>query len=108
MEEAIYDFFEMIYTNFIQPIINSFDIFVKLHSKLLEQFFDIIFNWLFNIFRETPYKYFYDGAGLKFIEDIILYAILIISIILIYKVIKAIFKPIFKLLNVGGDTKWRR
>lgn len=108
METAIYDFFEMVYTNFIQPIINSFDKFVKLHSKLLGQFFDTLFNWFFNIFRETPYKYFYDGDGLKFIEDIILYVILIISIILIYKVIKAIFKPIFRLFNIGGDTKWRR
>lgn len=108
METAIYDFFEMVYINFIQPIINSFDKLVKLHSKLLGQFFDTLFNWFFNIGRETPYKYFYDGDGLKFAEDIIFYIILIISIILIYRVIKSIFKPIFKLLNAGGDTKWRR
>lgn len=108
MQEAIYNFFNLVYEEFIGPIIMGLEIFINDHSYMLGEFFKTLFNWLFNIGRDTPIEYFNDTTSIYFLYDLIIYSLLIIVIILIIKVIKAIFNPIFKLLNIGGDIKWRR
>lgn len=110
MENAIYDFFQMVWNEFLYPFINSFFGFISDTFNADTNFFKIFFNWLFNIGRETPFDFFANSdynAG-YFSEDLFEMIFLIISIILIFKLIKIIFKPIFKLFNVGGDIKWRR
>lgn len=109
MEEAILNFFNMVYDEFINPLISAFDTFISDYSLLLGDFFSIFLNWFFNIGRETPIEFFKNpGDAQAFIEDLLRYILLFIAIYLIIKVIKFIFKPIFKLLNVGSDIKWRR
>lgn len=108
MQEAIYNFFDLIYEELIGPIIMAIELFINDHSYMLGDFFKNLFNWLFNIGRDTPIEYFNDSTAINFLYDLIIYSLLIIAIILIIKVITAIFKPIFKLLNIGSDTKWRR
>lgn len=108
MEQAISNFFNMVYEQFIQPFQLALDTLITNQGYKLQQWFDIFFNWLFNIGRETTIVYFTKGDGFAFFQDLLMYIGLIISILLIYKVIKAIFKPIFKLFNIGGETKWRR
>ena len=108
MEDAISSFFNMVYEEFIAPLILAFDTFINDNSLMLGNFFDTFLNWLFNIGRETPFNYFQKGESISFLEDLLLYILLFIAIFLIIKVIKIIFKPIFKLFNIGGDIKWRR
>lgn len=108
MEEAIYNFFRMVYMQFIRPFQLALETLISEEAYMLQSWFDTFFNWIFNIGRETPFKYFTDGDGFSFFLDLLMYIGLIISILLIYKVIKAIFKPIFKLFNIGGEIKWRR
>lgn len=109
MQEAISNFFQLVYEEFIAPIIQAFDSFITDNSLLLGDFFHTFLNWLFNIGRETPFEFFKQESDAQaFIEDLLLYILLFIAIHLLIKAIKAIFKPIFKLLNIGGDIKWRR
>lgn len=108
MQEAILNFFNLVYEEFIAPIVLALETFINDNSYMLGEFFKNLFNWLFNIGRDTPIEYFTDANSLSFLYDLIIYILLIIAIILIIKVIKAIFKPIFRLLNIGGDIKWRR
>lgn len=108
MQEAIFNFFQLVYDEFIGPLVLALETFINDNSYMLGNFFKTLFNWLFNIGRDTPIEYFTDSTSLSFLYDLIIYMLLIIAIILIIKVIKAIFKPIFKLLNIGGDIKWRR
>lgn len=108
MQEAIINFFQLIYDEFIGPIVMSIGNFINDNSYLVGDFFKILFNWLFNIGRDTPIEYFTEVSGLLFFYDLIIYILLFTSIFLVIKAIKAIFKPIFKLLNIGGDVKWHR
>lgn len=108
MQEVIYNFYNMVYEQFIKPIQLAIESLISSEGYLLQNWFDIFFNWLFNIGRETPIVYFTDGDAFSFFLDLLMYICLIISTLLVYKVIKAIFNPIFKLLNIGGDIKWRR
>lgn len=108
MEEAILNFFQLVFDEFIGPIVMALETFINDNSYMLGDFFKILFNWLFNIGRDTPIEYFTDSTGLSFFYDLIIYILLFISIFLVIKFIKTIFKPIFKLLNIGGDIKWRR
>lgn len=108
MQEAILNFFNLVYEEFIGPIVLALDNFINDNSYLLGVFFKTLFNWIFNIGRDTPIEYFTESTSLSFLYDLIIYTLLLIAIILIIKVIKAIFKPIFRLFNIGGDIKWRR
>ena len=108
MQEAILNFFNLVYNEFIGPIVLALETFINDNSYLLGDFFKTLFNWFFNIGRDTPIEYFTSATSLSFLYDLIIYILLFISIFLLIKVIKVIFKPIFKLLSVGGDTKWRR
>lgn len=108
MQEAIINFFQLIFDEFIGPLLMALDQFINDNSYMVGKFFTTIFNWLFNIGRDTPIEYLNDSTGILFLHDLIIYSLLIIAIILILKVIKAIFKPIFRLLNIGGDIKWHR
>lgn len=108
MQEAIINFFQLIFDEFIGPIIMAIDTFMNDNSYLVGDFFKFVFNWLFNIGRDAPIEYFTETTGLLFFYDLTIYILLFISIFLVIKAIKAIFKPIFKLLNIGGDVKWRR
>ena len=109
MEEAILNFMNMVYNEFIGPLFDAFNNFVNENSLLLGDTFYIFFNWLFNIGRETPIEFFKNTADAQyFFEDLLLYILLFIAINLIIKIIKIIFKPIFKLFNIGSDIKWRR
>lgn len=108
MQEAIFNFFQMVFDEFIAPIVSALDTFIADNSDMVGDFFKIFFNWLFNIGRDTPIEYFTSATALYFLKDLIIYILLLIAIILIIKVIKAIFKPIFRLFNIGGDIKWRR
>lgn len=108
MQEAIFNFFQLVYDELIEPIVLALETFINDNSYMLGEFFKTFFNWLFNIGRETPIEYFTEANSLSFLYDLITYILLIIAIVLIIKVIKVIFKPIFKLLNIGGDIKWRR
>lgn len=108
MQEAISNFLDMLYEEFIYPFSQSIIDFINNSGQLVQDFFKIFFNWLLNIGRETPYDFFKEIDVLYFLQDLIDYILIIISIILLIKLIKSIFKPIFKLLNIGGDIKWRR
>ena len=108
MLDAFTNFLDMLYDQIIYPFSQSIIDFINNHSNLVGSFFKIFFNWLFNIGRETPYDFFQEFDVLYFFQDLINYILIIISIILLIKLIKAIFKPIFKLFNIGGDIKWRR
>lgn len=108
MQEAILNFFQLVYDEFIGPIVLALETFIADNSYMLGDFFKTFFNWLFNIGRDTPIEYFTDSTSLSFLNDLIIYILLFISIFLVIKVIKAIFKPILKLFNIGGDIKWRR
>lgn len=108
MQEAILNFFNLVYEEFIAPIVLALETFINDNSYMLGDFFKTLFNWLFNIGRDTPIEYFTDSTSVFFLYDLITYILLIIAIILIVKVIKVIFKPIFRLFSVGGDIKWRR
>lgn len=111
MENAIYNFFQILWNEWLSPFINSFFGFISDTFNADNDFFTIFFNWLFNIGRETPVEYFTQDSSYTavfFAQDIVEIFFMILSIILMYKLIKIIFKPIFKLFNVGGDIKWRR
>lgn len=111
MEEAIYNFLNMVFDEFIYPLTNA--IFTIFSDVLVADntFFTTFFNWLFNIGRETPVEYFPVGVDYQathFFRDLIMIILFLMALYLIYKLIKIIFKPIFKLFNVGSDVKWRR
>lgn len=108
MQEAILNFFQLVYDEFIGPLVLALDTFIADNSYMLGDFFKSLFNWMFNIGKDTPIEYFTSATALSFLKDLIIYTLLIIAIVLIVKVIKAIFKPIFRLFNIGGDIKWRR
>lgn len=109
MFNAFVEFFNMIVDEFISPLSQAIEEVLSgelfNYSKSLETFF----NWLFNIGRDTPINYFTDDYPANYLfNDIIEMVLFFISIFLFVKLIKIIFKPIFKLFNVGGDIKWRR
>lgn len=111
MEEAISNFLNMVWDNFIYPVVWTFFSFLQDTLNADNNTYKILINWFFNIGRETPVDYFpntSDFAPVYFIEDVISIIFFVLSLFLIYKLIKIIFKPIFKLFNVGGDIKWRR
>lgn len=110
MEDAIYNFLGMVYDQFIYPLVHAI---LTTFGDVLNAdntFFTTFLNWLFNIGRETTVEYFPVGdyTAMYFVEDLLYIILFIISLLLIYKLIIIIFKPIFKLFNVGSDIKWRR
>lgn len=109
MYDAFINFFQMLLDEFISPITKA--ITDTLSGELYDYSNTIatFFNWLLNIGRDQPINYFSETYPANyFFNDIIETILIIISIFLFVKLIKIIFKPIFKLFNIGGDVKWRR
>lgn len=109
MYDAFMNFFQMLIDEFITPITDA------MRESLSGELYDYsntiatFFNWLLNIGREQPINYFSETYPASyFFNDIIEILLIFISIFLFVKLIKIIFKPIFKLFNIGGDIKWRR
>ena len=109
MYDAFVVFFQMLLDEFITPITDAFRDTLSGELYDYSNSIETFFNWLLNIGRDQPVNYFSETyPAYYFFNDIIELLLIFISIFLFIKLIKIIFKPIFKILNIGSDIKWRR